>query len=269
MNIDKLSSDIQARLGLSKVFQGILAISLLSNALIAGAFLVQDHTVRTILVPPTITKSFWVDGHSLGPEYLEQMGLWVVQQYASVTPSSIDFQNSNILKYVHPAVHGALSIRFNIAAQKIKTDTLSKYFFPREVRLSEVGKMVAFVGTQETWIGDKKVPDAVSKAYLVAFEYDGANVTIKELRETNPDAPFDAPNEAYAAAHNAAVQEQMQSIERQSQPKTSPSQGPVQQQQQSVPIEQPQGTQALPPQPIAPSQAQASAPPDQVPAQVR
>jgi conjugal transfer pilus assembly protein TraE len=265
MHIDKLSSDIQARLGISKAFQGILAISLLSNLFISGAFLVQDHTVRTLLVPPTITKSFWVDGHELGPEYLEQMGLWVVQQYASVTPSSIDFQNSQILKYVHPTVHGNLAIRFKIAAQKIKADSLSKYFFPREVRLSEIGKMVAFVGVQETWIADKKVPDSVAKAYLVAFEYDGSNVTIKELRETNPDAPFDAPNEAYAAVHDAGVQDQMQNIERQS--KTQTPQSPALQ-QSLLPIQQ-QGSSPLPPQPMPPNQAQSATPPDQVPAQVR
>ena len=116
MRIDKLTADIQARTGVSKVVQAMLGISMLTNLIGAAIFLAQDHTVRTVLTPPNITKAFWVDGKALGPEYLEQMGIWVVQQYASFTPTSIDQQNNLLLKYVHPSIHGDLAIKFKIAS---------------------------------------------------------------------------------------------------------------------------------------------------------
>ena len=97
MLLDKMIADIQARAGIGKVFQLILAVSLLVNILLAATLLTMDRTVRTILTPPEINKTFWVDGRSLGPEYLEQMGVWVIQQFATVTPSSIIGETRGII----------------------------------------------------------------------------------------------------------------------------------------------------------------------------
>lgn len=190
MKIEKLTADIQARTGVTKTVQAMLGISMLTNVLLAGIFLGQDHSVRTILTPPNVTKTFWVDGKNLGPEYLEQMGIWIVQQYATFTPSTIDSQNNLLLKYVHPSIHGDLAIRFKMAAQKVKADSVSRYFFPREVRISEKANAVVFIGQQDMWIADKKVPESKTKAFLISFQYDGQNTTIKELRETDPRNPF-------------------------------------------------------------------------------
>ena len=193
MIVEKLIADVEARAGVTKAFQMILAASLATNVFMAGAFLTMDRTVRTVLVPPEVTKTFWVDGRSIGPEYLEQMGSWVVSQYATVSPSTIDYQNATLLKYVHPSVHGELSVRFKMGANRLKAENMSKIFMPREVRVSEKGQGVAFIGNQVTFIADKRVPADELKAYLVMFDYDGSRVYIKEMRETSPTRPFDPP----------------------------------------------------------------------------
>lgn len=192
MILQKLLADVEARAGVSRAFQMILGASLLTNVFMAGAFFTMDRTVRTILVPPEISKTFWVDGRSIGPEYLEQMGTWVISLYATVSPSSIDYQNALLLKYVHPMINGDLSIRFKVGANRIKSENITKIFMPREVRVSEGGQAVALIGTQTTYIADKRADDEM-KAYMVAFDYDGSRVQIKELREANPISPFDPP----------------------------------------------------------------------------
>lgn len=198
MILHKLIADVEARAGVTRAFQLILSISLLTNVLMAGVLFTMDRTVRTILVPPETSKTFWVDGRRVGPEYLEQMGTWVVSQYATVSPSSIDYQNALLLKYVHPSVHGDLSIRFKMGASRIKSENISKIFMPREVRISESAHAVVLIGTQVTFIADKRVPNDEIKAYLVAFDYDGSRVVIKELRETSLQKPFDPPNQQIA-----------------------------------------------------------------------
>ncbi len=195
MLLDNLMADVEARGGVTRVFQMILAASLLTNVFLAGTFMTMDRTVRTILSPPEVNKSFWVDGRSLSPEYMEQMGAWVIKEYATVTPSNIDYQNNLLLKYVHPSVHGELTVRFKMGANRLKAENMSKIFSPREVRISEKGQAIAFIGTQSTWIADKRLPNDEVKAYLVAFSYDGSQTYIKELRETNPSRPFDAPDQ--------------------------------------------------------------------------
>jgi len=208
MLLKNLIADVEARAGVSKAFQLILGASLLTNILLAGVFATMDKTVRTILMPPEISKSFWVDGKHLGQEYLDQMGSWVIQQFASVTPSTIDFQTSNILKYVHPSVHGDLSVRFKAGAQRLKAENLSRLFMPREVRISEEAQAVALIGYQESWVSDKRLPGENIKAYLVKFDYDGSKVTIKELRETDPQHPFDPPKGTALDSSEAAPETQ-------------------------------------------------------------
>lgn len=193
MLVSKLLEDVQAKAGLGRVFMGILAISFALNLLQAASFLTMDKSVRTMMVPPEITKTFWVDGKQISPEYLEQMGEYIVMKYASVTPASVEAQNQMILKQVHPSVYGELEVRFKAGAQKLKAESISRFFFPKEVRLAERAQQVAFIGAVETWIGDKKVPTPEIKAYLVGFEYRDGRVSVKELRETDPQNPFAPP----------------------------------------------------------------------------
>ena len=244
MILNKLIADVEARAGVTRAFQLILAASLLTNVFMAGAFVTMDRTIRTIFVPPEISKTFWVDGRTVGPEYLEQMGSWVVSQYATVSPATIDYQNSLLLKYVHPSVNGDLAIRFKVGANRLKSENMSKIFMPREVRISEKGQSVVLIGTQITFIADKRVPNDELKAYLVGFDYDGSRVFIKELRETNPLKPFDPPN----AAVTTETESVYQPAPAQANPVTTPdTQAPIQHSPASLPS--PASTPGLPPAP--------------------
>ena len=231
MLLKNLIADVEARAGVTKAFQLILGASLLINVFMAGAFFTMDRTVRTILVPPEINKTFWVDGHNIGPEWLEQMGSWVISQYATVSPQTIEYQNSVLLKLVHPSVSGELAVRFKMGANRLKQENMSKIFMAREVRISEKGQAVALIGTQITFIADKRVPGDEVKAYLVVFDYDGSRTFIKELRETSPVRPFDPPNA----------------------PPTAETETVYQQPAQALPAEQQAGTQSPAPAPSAPS----------------
>lgn len=207
MQVKALVHELQVRTGLGRLTLGILGVALLTNSLLAGAILTMDRTVRTVFVPPTITKSFWVDGRTLSGDYLEQMGDWVVYQYATVTPSSVDYKAAQLLKYVHPSVHGELAVRFKQGANRLKHENLSHFFTPRDVRISEQTNAVAFIGTLSSWIADKRLPGDPLKAYLVVFDWDGSQTTIKELRETNPRSPFEPlSDQAVESLTNAANQ---------------------------------------------------------------
>ena len=95
---------------------------------------------------------------------------------------------------------------------------MSKIFIPREVRISEQGKAVALIGSQSTWIADKRVPGDEMKAFLVAFDYDGSRVFIKELRETSLTRPFDPPNAQKVAETEAALAEATPVVQEAAQP---------------------------------------------------
>lgn len=247
MILKKLIADVEARAGVTKAFQMILAASLLTNVFMAGAFFTMDRTVRTILVPPEINKTFWVDGNHIGPEWLEQMGSWVISQYATVSPQTIEYQNSVLLKLVHPSVNGELAVRFKMGANRLKQENMSKIFMPREVRISEKGQAVALIGTQITFIADKRVPGDEVKAYLVGFDYDGSRTFIKELRETSPVRPFDPPNAPPTAETESVYQQPAQGVPAEQQA-GSPAAAPAAQ-APNTPATPAQTSTALPPAP--------------------
>lgn len=224
MHIKNLVRDIEARSGIGVAIQGLLLIAVITVLVLASAILTMDRTVRTIFTPPEINKSFWVDGRTLSPEYIEQMGEWVVYLFATTTPSSVDYKTAQILKYVHPSVHGDLAIRFKAGAKRIKQENLSRFFQPREVRISQSAHAVAFIGSLESWIADKRLPGDQLKAYLVVFDWDGAFTTIKELRETDPRFPFDAMSDQAALAADVSAE---QAIVRDAPPSSSPPQAPA------------------------------------------
>ena len=237
MLLKNFVAELEAKAGIAKAFQAILAASILTNVFMAGAFATMDRTVRTVLVPPEINKSFWVDGHNIGPEYLEQMGQWVIGQFASYTPATVEYQSNNLLKYVHPSVHGDLAIRFKMGANRIKAENMSKIFFPREIRVSQNARAVVLIGVSQTWIADKRVQGDEMKAYIAMFDYDGSRVTIKELRETSPTKPFDAPNIPASAEAEAVT--------------SSPSPQQPAEGQQPAATAAPEQQQAVPAQPLA------------------
>ena len=87
---------------------------------------------------------------------------------------------------------------------------MSRFFFPKDIRISEDAQAVAFIGAQESWVADKRLPGDAIKAYLVVFDWDGSRATIKELRETDPTHPFEpltdqAVQAATVSAQQAAV----------------------------------------------------------------
>lgn len=196
MELKNFLRDVEARTAVSKFMQLLLIGSMTLNILLAAMYLSIDKSVRTQLVPPEITKSFWVDGKRLSPEYLDQMGDYVVAKFASVTPATIDVNNALLLRYVHPTVFGELSVRFKTAAEKLKREGIARHFFVKEVQISEDSQSAAYIGLVETWVGDKKLPSPEYKAYLVGFQYEGGVVTIRELRETSPEKPFAPPTAA-------------------------------------------------------------------------
>lgn len=171
------------------------------------------------------------------------MGSWVISQYATVSPQTIDYQNSVLLKLVHPSVSGELAIRFKMGANRLKQENMSKVFMAREVRISEKGRTVALIGTQITFIADKRVQGDEVKAYLVVFDYDGSRTFIKELRETSTVRPFDPPNASQAVEPEPSFQQPTQVL-------SADQQAGYQSPTSTQPDLPPQNASALPPAPL-------------------
>ena len=192
MNPLKISADLEARTGIARAFQFLLAALAATSVLLAlHVFLHQDRD-RVTFLPPQIEKGFWVEADQISRDYLDQMALFVLQLAYNVTPVSVDFQNAALLKYAAPEAHGGLEKAGRLAAERVKRDQISTLFSPRSVLHDKAnGLRVAIQGELTTFVTDKASPPR-AMTVLVAFRYDGGRTVVTSLKETSQDDPFGA-----------------------------------------------------------------------------
>ncbi|MCP5279430.1 MAG: type IV conjugative transfer system protein TraE [Thiobacillus sp.] len=199
MNPLKISADLEARIGIGRAMQLLVAVLALASLLLAlHVFLHQDRD-RVTFLPPQIERGFWVEADRVSRDYLDQMALFVLQLAYNVTPSSVDFQNAALLKYAAPEAHGALEKAGRLAAERVKRDQVTTLFSPRSVLHDQVDALrVAVTGELTTYVTDKASPPRAITV-LVAFRYDGGRTVVTTLKETTQDDPFG--DQAAAAGH--------------------------------------------------------------------
>ncbi len=106
MDFERLNGDIKE---MRRRNRGLaLTVGLLAAAHVLALVVILNllGTVRTVVVPPSINKSFWVTRDKASGEYLEQMGAFIAWLVLDVTPASIDWKKDILLGYVEPDQHG-------------------------------------------------------------------------------------------------------------------------------------------------------------------
>lgn len=182
MHHDKLSTDIKdlrqrnRRLG--------LAVAGLALALIIALtiILAQLGMERTIVVPPTIDKSFWVTKHKVSQEYLEQMGAFVGWLILDVSPESIQWKKDMLLAYVAPEQSGAMKTRQDLEAERLKRLNASTFFALKQLIPNEHTQSVVLVGRLRTQVNGQDT-STDTKSYLAEFAYAGGRVHLKTFKE--------------------------------------------------------------------------------------
>ena len=182
MDFERLNSDIKEMrrrnrsLGLTV---GALAIG---HVVALIVILNLIGTVRTVIVPPSIDKSFWVSRDKASSEYLEQMGSFIAWLVLDVTPSSIDWKKGVLLGYVEPGQYGALKTRQEVEAERLKRINASTLFMPQQLVPSEDAQTVVVRGRLRTLVNGFETANDL-KAYLVEFSFNGARMHLKTFKE--------------------------------------------------------------------------------------
>ncbi|MDP3615358.1 MAG: type IV conjugative transfer system protein TraE [Rubrivivax sp.] len=139
-------------------------------------------TVRPVVVPPSINKSFWVTRDKASSEYLEQMGSFIAWLVLDVTPASVDWKKDILLGYVEPEQHGELRTRQDLEAARLKRINASTFFMPQQLVPSEDAQTVVVRGRLRTQVNGLETANDM-KAYLVEFSYSGGRMHLKTFKE--------------------------------------------------------------------------------------
>jgi conjugal transfer pilus assembly protein TraE len=189
MKLPELSDAIAFRLGISKVVQLLLVGSFVLNIILAVTNVMADRTHRETMVPPEIHKTFWVEDQHVSPEYLEQMGTFLLELALNNSPASAEYNAKMLLKYAAPASYGELEKILLANAKRLKDDNASTVYSPRSISIGEKTNTVVFSGVLSTYIAEKRVSQTQLN-YLIKLGYQTGRVYVIEMRETDSKQPF-------------------------------------------------------------------------------
>lgn len=182
MDFSKLDNDLKE---MRKRNRGLgVAVSGLIAALLGCLVIILNliGTQRTIVVPPSIDKTFWVTKDHASREYLEQMGSFVAWLILDVTPASIDWKKDILLNYVAPDQHGAMKSRQEIESDRLKRINASTFFLPQQLVANEADQTVVVRGRLRTQVNGQDTATE-TKSYLVEFQYAGGRIHLKTFKE--------------------------------------------------------------------------------------
>ena len=168
----------------------LLVGSMLVNLALAVFAMRLSNSERIVMVPPAVSKTFWVESDRVSGAYLEQMAYFLMQLTLNVTPQSVEHQAKLLLQYASPRIYGELQTALRAAGERLHRDGAATVFSPRDLTVDEPGMKVAVRGQLTTYISDRRVSD-VSKAYVIEFEYAGGRIHLKSFRETLTNDPLE------------------------------------------------------------------------------
>lgn len=161
----------------------------ISNLALCVVVIANSNNVKTIIMPPTITKSFWIENGTADPEYLRQMAHWFSGLVLTTSPDSVKYQNKLFLNYVSSRAYASLQAQLGAEAERIKRGNISQVFFQREIDVIH-GKMeAAVIGRKITYIGKTETDNKIL-GYKIKFAMENGRVVVTDFEEADVDDPF-------------------------------------------------------------------------------
>lgn len=163
---------------------------LVANILLAMTIAGTDTTEKTVIVPPTIERPFWVKGTETSAEYLEEMSRYLSTLVLNVTPKSIDANIDIFLRYVAPETHGAIRTRMAVQAERLKRDDVTSAFYPVGYQTRAEKRQVVITGDFVTTVGKQQV-SSVRRSWRFDYAFTGGRLWVSEFMEVNSEHPFE------------------------------------------------------------------------------
>ena len=135
---------------------------------------------RTILVPPHITKTLWVEGGTVSKEYLEEMGLYISKLLLDLSPTGFSYNHETLLKYAAPEAYGALKKQLMEDGEHYTKLQLSTHFKPTEVKANPNKLHVEVKGTLSSYVAGKEIRSSLETLSL-QFSLRGAGLLLEKV----------------------------------------------------------------------------------------
>ena len=137
---------------------------------------------RTVIVPPSIQKSFWVSGGKAEAAYLEQMAAFVAYLILDVNAESIAWKKDMLLNFLRPEDVGLMQTRQDLEADRLRRINAATSFAPQQLETDEDAQWVIVRGRLTTRVNGTAT-SVESRAYLVEFAQSFGRIHLKTFKE--------------------------------------------------------------------------------------
>ena len=178
MKVDFLHQNILNIISQRNAWIGISALMATSNIALSSALFLKNE--RTVLVPPHITKTLWVEGGRVSKEYLEEMGLYMAKLLLDLSPTSFAYNHETLLRYATPEAYGVLKKQLLEDGDYYTKLQLSTHFKPTEVKANPSKLSVEVKGSLTSYVAGKELRSSLESISL-QFSLRGAGLLLERV----------------------------------------------------------------------------------------
>lgn len=162
------------------VVGGLLVLCIVEGMLISRTLGME----KTIIVPPSIEKSFWISAKGVSKSYLEEMAYWYSGLSLTASKTSGEYQKILFLKHACPDKLSQLSAEISQQLAFLEKNSASTVFTTQSVNGDERTLSVAIAGDLETFVQTKRIS---MKPVFYALNFRNVNGTlcVNTFKETN------------------------------------------------------------------------------------
>ena len=131
---------------------------ILAGIIIFEGYLLSEkvNSERVVVLPPKISKPFWVAGNKVSKGYLTDMGNFIAFYLFDISPDTAKYSVNNILTYVEPQYYGIVKKILYQQIDYITANDISRVFYPSSINVDTPGK-IKVIGILRDIIGNKVV----------------------------------------------------------------------------------------------------------------
>ena len=128
----------------------VLALVIIAQIVFIGIIIGKQ---KTIVLPPRVSRSFWVAGGKVSQGYLIQMGDYLSQTVLNFTPKDYKEQLGNFMVYVLPSRYKAIDTALESQIKSVTTLGVSSVFYPTKTLVK--GNTITIIGVTHSFKGKK------------------------------------------------------------------------------------------------------------------
>ena len=137
---------------------------------------------RVVVVPPIVSRDFWIATDSVSDSYLEQMTEFFAGLLLNVTPNSFSVRAEHLLQHVEPKAYPAIKAQLVEQQMEIQRRAMSTSFHPSSFKIDRGRLLVELKGELMMWVGNAPI-ESQSKTYQLQFVQHQGRLYIQQFKE--------------------------------------------------------------------------------------